>query len=370
MRARFRVLIPIFETMVDKIKNWVALSIIPQIVLVKWLGNHPDTIEKYYSNSLYPMISGFFRILYGWIPFSIGDILYFTLSLLAIRYVWVHRLHIKTFPLLFIRNIVFILSIAYFTFHLLWGLNYYREPIAKRFALEDRHTDTELLTLTEALIAKTNALQYQITKDTALAVATPYTKKEIFEKTLIGYENLEKTYPFLAYRHPSIKTSLFSTGLSYMGYGGYLNPFTHEAQVNGRLPNFRFPVVAGHEIGHQVGYSAENETNFIGYLATLYNPDTYFQYSAYAYALTYCLSDLRRNDEAKFKEMYAKLNPGTRKNFEEMAHFWQSFENPMEPVFKSIFNTFLKANNQKKGIKSYNAVVSLMVTYHKEHPIQ
>ncbi|WP_273272843.1 DUF3810 domain-containing protein [Maribacter polysiphoniae] len=367
---KFKVLIPIFETMVYKIKNWVAVSIIPQIILVKWLGNHPDVIESYYSRGVYLWISGFFRILYGWIPFSVGDILYFTLSLLAIRYVYRHWLEIKTYPLLFLRNIVFILSIAYFTFHLLWGFNYYREPIAKRFGLEDRHTEKELLTLTEALIHKTNALQYSITKDTALAVEVPYTQKEIFDKTLIGYENLQNTYPFLAYKHPSIKTSLFSTGLSYMGYGGYLNPFTHEGQVNGRLPNFRFPVVAGHEIGHQVGYSAENETNFIGYLATLNNPDRYFQYTAYAYALTYCLSDLRRNDEAKFKELYSLINAGTRKNFEEMAHFWQSFENPMEPIFKSIFNSFLKANNQTQGIKSYNAVVSLMVTYHKDHPVQ
>ncbi|MDE3743618.1 DUF3810 domain-containing protein [Maribacter polysaccharolyticus] len=356
--------------MVHNIKNWVAASIIPQIIIVKWWGNHPESIEKYYSNGIYPWISGFFRVLYGWIPFSIGDILYFSISLLALRYLWKHWLKIKTYPLLFLRNIIFVLSIAYFTFHLLWGFNYYREPIAKRFALENRHTDTELLALTEALIQQTNTLQYAITKDTAQAVVVPYTKKEILDKTLIGYENLGNAYPFLTYGHPSIKTSLFSTGLSYMGYGGYLNPFTHEGQVNGRLPVFRFPVVAGHEIGHQIGYSAENETNFIGYLATIYNPDIYFQYTAYAYALTYCLSDLRRNDEAKFKELYAGINPGTRKNFMEMARFWQSFENPMEPVFKSIFNSFLKANNQKQGIKSYNAVVSLMVTYHKDHPVE
>ncbi|PIE99932.1 MAG: amino acid permease [Maribacter sp.] len=353
-----------------KIKNWVAASIIPQIILVKWLGSHPDIIENYYSRGIYPWISRFFRILYGWIPFSVGDILYFVLSLLAIRYIYKHWLEIKTHPLLFLRNTTFVLSIAYFTFHLLWGLNYYREPIAKRLALDDRHTEEELLALTEALIQKTKALQYSITKDTALAVEIPYTQKEIFDKTLIGYGNLEKDYPFLAYRNPSIKTSLFSTGLSYMGYGGYLNPFTHEGQANGRLPNFRFPVVTGHEIGHQLGYSAENETNLIGYLATLNNPDIYFKYIAYSYALTYCLRDLQRNDEAKFKEMYAQVSPGTQKNFEEMARFWESFENPMEPVFKSIFNIFLKANNQKQGIKSYNTVVSLMVAYHKDHPIQ
>ncbi len=317
---------PIFDSMVYKIKNWVALSIIPQIILVKWLANYPDTVEKYYSEGIYPWISKFFRILYGWIPFSAGDVFYFILSVLAIRYMIKHWLEIRTYPFRFLRNVLFILSIAYFTFHLLWGLNYYRQPLADKFALNEEHTDDELLDLVEVLILKTNELQFSITKDTALAVEIPYSKKEIFDKTLIGYENLEKAYPFISYQKPSIKKSIFSTALTYMGYGGYLNPFTHEAQVNGRLPNFKFPVVSGHEIGHQVGYSAENETNFIGYLATIYNPDIYFQYSAYAYALGYALSDIRRHDEVKFKEIYARMNPGIQKNFQEMADFWQSFE--------------------------------------------
>ncbi|MDO1498956.1 DUF3810 family protein [Winogradskyella maritima] len=38
-------------------------------------------------------------------------------------------------------------------------------------------------------------------------------------------------------------------------------------------------------------------------------------------------------------------------------------------MFKSVFNTFLKANNQAQGIKSYNAVVALLIAYHKEHPL-
>ncbi|UWX56004.1 DUF3810 domain-containing protein [Maribacter litopenaei] len=173
----------------------------------------------------------------------------------------------------------------------------------------------------------------------------------------------------MEYEYPSIKTSLFSTGLTYMGYAGYLNPFTNEAQVNGILPNFRFPIVAGHEIGHQLGYSAENETNFIGYLVTSSNQDPYFQYAAYAYVLGYCLSDVRRGNIDTFDQLFQNLHPGVQENFREMAIFRQQYENPMEPVFKSIFNSFLKANNQTQGIQSYNGVVSLLIAYHKKYPL-
>ncbi|SDL42433.1 Protein of unknown function [Kriegella aquimaris] len=369
MKIRKVIIMVNFDLMENKLKTAIALGLVPQIIIVKWLGYYPEIIEKYYSNGLYVYISKFFRTLFGWIPFSVGDLLYFALIFIAIRYIILNRKGIAERPLLFVRNIFMVLSVAYFTFNLLWGLNYYRQPIAENLHLEETHSPEELIALTERLIDKTNKLQLQITADTAQMVVIPYSKKEIFEKTLQGYQHLEAELPFLGYKHPSIKKSLFSTLLTYMGYGGYLNPFTLEGQVNGRLPNFRFPVVSGHEIGHQVGYSAENETNFIGYLVTASNKDPYFQYSASAYALGYCLNNIKIRDEMQFELLFSKLHPGVRKNYQEMSDFWESFENPLEPVFKSIFNSFLKANNQEDGIKSYSKVVSLLVSYYKKHPL-
>jgi len=350
-------------------KNAVALSLIPQIILVKWLGKHTDLVEDYYSNGVYPFISKIFRFIFGWIPFSVGDLIYFALILSALFFVISKRKFIWHHKLIFLRDIVLVLSATYFTFHMMWGLNYYREPLAIKLNLTETKDYQELVDFTKKLIQKTNESQIRITKDSSLAVVIPYEQHQIFDMTVAGYGNLEKIHPFLTYKIPSIKTSLFSTGLTYMGYAGYLNPFTNEAQVNGILPNFRFPVVVGHEIGHQLGYSAENETNFIGYLVTARNKDTYFQYAAYAYALGYCLNDIRRGDKKDFDRLISTLNPGVKSNFQEMSIFWNSYENPMEPIFKSIFNSFLKANNQTEGIKSYNAVVSLLIAYHKQYPL-
>lgn len=352
-----------------KVKNGVALSIVPQIVLVKWLAQYPQFIETYYSQGVYPMISHFSRTLFGWIPFSIGDIGYTLFSVWAVRYLITKRSYIVKNPKIFLRDIVLIFSVTYFAFHLLWGLNYYRLPVSKAMGLKQEIAQEELVDFVEDLIEKTNEIQFQLSSDSTAMIIIPYTKNKIFEMTIAGYTDLEKQVPFLAYDRPSLKKSLYSTALTYMGYGGYLNPFTNEAQVNGKLPNFRFPVVSGHEIGHQLGYSAENETNFIGYLATATHKDPYFKYSAYTYALSYCLGDIRQQDEAVFQKLYGQLNVGIKKNFQEMAEFWEAYENPMEPVFKSIFNSFLKANNQAAGIKSYNLVVSLLVAYHQEHPL-
>lgn len=351
----------------NRIKNGVALTLIPQILMVKWLGMHPEWVELYYSNSLYPLFSRFFRTMLGWIPFSVGDLAYISLLILGLRYLYIRRKRIHTETLSILRDIFMVCAVAYFTFHLLWGLNYYRMPLSEKMGLDASIDRTELVSFIERLTVHTNALQLRIAGDSTQAVHIPYSQPEVFEKTLEGYQSLGQRFPYLRYEVPSIKTSLFSTALSYMGYGGYLNPFTQEAQVNAKLPSFRFPVVSGHEIGHQLGYSSESETNLIGFLVTAQNKDPYFQYSAYAYALGYCLIQVKALDETEFNRLYGQLNPGIKKNYAEMERFWETYTNPLEPLFKSAFDTFLKANNQTEGILSYRSVVPLMVAYYRDH---
>lgn len=351
----------------QRTKTVIVLALPIQIILVKWIGGYPELVEKYYSNGIYPGISQFMRTLFGWIPFSIGDLFYLSLCILAGRYLYKHWKTIRQKPMVFLKNIAVVLSITYFLFHLLWGMNYYRRPITEKLGIEKEYTLNQLQVFTKYLIEKSNYYQTKITGDSITSVKIPYSKKEIFQKTKLGYTLLKETYPDFEYKKPSLKSSLFSLPLTYMGYGGYLNPFSNEAQVNAITPLFRLPTVSGHEVGHQLGYSAEDATNFIGFLVTAKNDDDYFKYAAYSNSLAYCLSDLSRKDSLKFKETVQDLNPGVRKNFEEVSKFWEQYENPLEPIFKSIFNTFLKANNQEEGIKSYNSVVGLLISYHTKN---
>lgn len=352
-----------------RLKNGIALSLIPQILAIKWIGSQPEFIENYYSNGLYPYISSAMRWLYGWIPFSLGDVIYTLLILAAIRYIYKNRMEIRLKPVSFLRNIVMVLAIAYFSFHLLWGFNYYRQPIYKTMALNANYTSQELQEFTEILVLRTNAAHSAVVIADSVQVDIPYSRSDIFLKIEQGYEQIGEVIPNFHYDRPSIKGSLYSLFLTYMGYGGYLNPFTLESQVNQKIPMFRFPVVSCHEIGHQMGFAAENEANFIGYLAALNNEDQYIRYSALSYALSYCLAELRNQDEARFQELYNKVHRGVQKDYEELKQFWVSYENPLEPFFKTFYNSFLKANNQSEGIKSYNLVVALLVAYHHENPL-
>ncbi len=350
----------------DILKNkklFLAVLFPLQIVFIKILGQFPNFIDTYYSNGLYLFISKTLRYLLGWIPFSIGDLLYATLTIFLIRWFIKNWKNFYKNPKQTFISVFAFLSILYFLFHLLWGMNYYRNPLYKTLALEKEYTTEQLLQVTENLITNVNNIHLKIAPNDSTKAVIPYDRSQIFNKTIDGYTILQQQYPKLNYQPRSIKKSIWSLPLTYSGYSGYLNPFTNEAQVNYLIPKYHFPLVSCHEEAHQIGYAAENETNFIGYLACMENPDIYFNYAGSTFAIRYCLNEVYRRDENKYEYLLQKLNLGVRKDFQESQNFWNSYQNPMEVVFKYGFDLFLKSNNQQKGIKSYSYVVALIVNY-------
>lgn len=355
----------IFEFMSKYLKALIAFSIVPQILLVKTIGHFPHFVETYYSTGIYPFISKIARYIFGWIPFSLGDLIYTLALIFLIRFLIIKSPKLIKKPMELLKELLVVISILYALFHLLWGFNYYRLPLHEKLNLPDSYTQEELFHYTEYLIHKSNSIHKELNPDSTAIIKIPYSRSEIYQMSLGGYQKLATQFPDLQIQVQSIKTSLYSTGLSYMGYGGYLNPFTNEAQVNGLQINYRYPVVSCHEQAHQIGYSAENEANFIGFLAATNSSDLYFQYSGYLYVLRYALAAVKRKSPEQFEFLKKQVYPGIVKNYIEVNNFWKKYKTKAEPYFKKTFNSFLKANNQKKGIKSYSYVVALLVNYHK-----
>ena len=347
----------------------IALLLPAQIVVLQVLKNFPSFIEAYYSQGIFPFLSKIFRFLYGWIPFSVGDIFYFMIALLAIRWIFKNIKRLISEPVRFFIDIVATLSVVYAVFLLLWGLNYYRVPLHQTLDLDIDYTTEELISTTQRLIEKSNKMHRELGFEDTVKIDLPYSQKEIFEKSLNGYSNLSETYPYLAYSPKSIKKSGWSLGLTYMGYSGYYNPFTGEAQVNNKIKTYKFPVVSNHEQAHQLGYAAENEANFLATLSTINNDDPFIQYTGYIFVLRYCINEIARRDIDTYHQILETVNPGILKSYKEMRDFWKSYKNPFENLSKAFWDQFLKANNQSKGIMSYSYMVALVVNYFEDNPI-
>lgn len=345
------------------LKSILAFSIVIQIILLKIIARFPDVVEQLYSNGLYVYISKLMRYAFGWVPFSVGDMLYTLATVYILRWLLVNRKRIIKDTKAWVLDVLSAVSIGYFTFHLLWAFNYYRLPLHKALNIEKDYTTEALIATTERLISTVNTVHIAITNNDTIKVNMPYSKTELLQKVPKGYDNLSKKFPHLAYQPKSVKRSIYSLPLTYMGFSGYLNPFTNEAQIDGLIPTFKYPTTASHEVAHQLGYAAENEANFIGSMAAMHHDDIYFKYSGYAFALRHCLHEIYRRDPKQYETLVTKVNKGILKNYKEVRDFWDSYQNPTEPLFKSTYDTFLKANNQVDGMESYSYVVALLVNY-------
>lgn len=344
----------------------LAILLPVQIGLIRILARYPSLVEDWYSLTFYPVTSSLLRLGLGFIPFSLGDTLYGILIILLIRWIGIRFKQRFKNPKKWGLESLAALSLIYACFNIFWGFNYYRLPLHKSLDIQNEYTTRELTVLTKTLIEHSNTIHLSITGNDSLKVEIPYTKTELLEMTPVGYQNLEHTFPELEYKNVSLKRSLYSLPLTYMGFNGYLNPLTNEGQINTLIVPFKIPTTASHELGHQLGYAKENEANFLACLSTMNHPDVYFRYSGYTFALSYCLSELNFRDPDLALELMDSLNHGIKLNFAEVKDFWARYKNPMEPVFMYTYNSFLKANNQPDGMKSYSYVVALLVNYFKE----
>lgn len=348
-----------------KTKHFLSFFLFVQIIILQILTFFPQYIEQFYSNGLYPIIAEFSRTTLGGISFSVGDCLYFIVLLFILKWFWHKRKSWKSEWKDTILTTLSFVSVFYFLFHVLWAFNYYRQPLFEKMEIQKDYSDSDLLAFTKKLITKTNAVQSRITKNDSLKVLLPYSQEQVFKMNLNGYKNLSKEYSYFSYNDLSIKKSILSLPLTYMGFGGYLNPFTNEAQVNYLGPIYGFPMTTNHEMAHQMGYASESECNFIGFLASVKNDNLYFKYSGYSMALRYCLSNWQVRDEKTFQQLLKTVHPGILKNYQESDEFWKQYETPIETAFHFFYNNFLKLNQQKDGMEGYSKFVNLMVNYYK-----
>jgi hypothetical protein len=220
--------------------------------------------------------------------------------------------------------------------------------------------------LTGALQQKLNVYAEEVTEQSRTSLDR---KRNLFSESRKAYEHASKVAPFLQYQQASLKPSLFSYLGNYLGFQGYYNPFSGEAQVNTTIPRFLEPFVSTHEIAHQLGYARENEANFVGFLASQAFPSTVFQYSMYFDMYNYAIGEVRKRDTALTRSFQEKLHPQVVSDINEFRAFYRKYKNPVEPIIMWGYGNYLKANNQPGGKETYNEVVAWLIAYYKKNGI-
>lgn len=345
-----------------------TLVLIILAVLIHVFSLDPSLVESLYSSRIYPYISRVLRFLLGWLPFSFGDIIYGGVVLWliiklvkGIRAVFKRQVTVQRFfdGLWYAFNF---LLIVYISFNLLWGLNYNKPGIASKLGMRvQKYSADDLKQINGLLVAKVNESKQVLVRS---QLAYP-SKEELFLRVTKAYEDVQTVYPFLEYRAVSLKPSIWSWLGNYMGFTGYYNPFTGEAQVNTLIPEFLQPFTTSHEIAHQLGYAKEMEANFVGYLAASASKDTLLHYSVYLDLFMYSNRNLFETDSVASKEFRKQLIPEVQQDLKEWKRFYQSYQNPFEPIFRWIYGIYLRRNQQPQGVLSYDEVTGFLINYYK-----
>ncbi|NOT50539.1 MAG: DUF3810 domain-containing protein [Chitinophagaceae bacterium] len=351
-------------------KSWSWVLLILLTILIKWASWYPDWVEKNYSQGIYPLISKIQRFLFGWIPFSVGDLFYAFLILLiiykTISFVKaiIKRRFTRKYFVGGLQQVIFILLFMYVFFNLLWGLNYNRRGIAHQLKLDvKQYTLADLDTLTTVIQQRVNYYAQFVTE----AQRDSFNKKRIlFRSANEAYKELGKKYSFLKYKVRSVKPSIYSYLGNYLGFQGYYNPFSGEGQVNTTIPHVLEPFVTTHEIAHQLGYAKENEANFVGFLACRSYESNAFRYSVYFDMYNYAVTEVGRRDTMLALAFKQKRHPQLVKDVEEYRAFFKRYKNVLQDIIMSGYGEFLKANNQPAGKRSYNEVVAWLIAYYKK----
>jgi uncharacterized membrane protein len=355
-----------------KIKKSLVFTFVLVVIaaFIHIYANDSTRVENQYSTGIYPVFSRILRYIFGWLPFSMGDVLY------AVVILWLIWKIVKGITILFqkratsagfVRGLgeaMRILLITYILFNLFWGINYNRMGIASQLGLKmEKYNGDDLRMINAVLLEKVNAAKQTLVNQNF----TYPTKQQLFLKVEEAYVQAEKIYPFLKYKPVSLKPSMWSWVGNYMGFTGYYNPFTGEAQVNTLVPKFLQPFTSCHEVAHQLGYAKEMEANFTAFLSATSSKDTLLHYSVYLDLFMYSNRNLFATDSAKANEYRKQLSPAVVNDLKEWRSFNIKHKNPIEPIFRWIYGKYLQGNQQPQGILSYDEVTGFIIAYYKKY---
>ncbi len=210
----------------------------------------------------------------------------------------------------------------------LYGLNKYASPLADdvRLTITD-YTVTELSEATIYFRDKASELSKQIKRD---GKGNPDigTFDELAQQAGNGFAHLtydEATSVFSGSRAP-VKKLGFSLGYTLRGDSGVTIPLTGEACVNPNVPKVALPFAMCKEISHRMSIYSEEDAQFGGFLAGIYNESPAFQYSAYLFAYRSCyealLSAPTSTAQAAAKAADSGVNVLMREDLEEFGDFF------------------------------------------------
>jgi len=348
------------------------LMLIPISFLITIYAKFNLSFAEFYATQIYPLFAGAISSLTSKTNVSVAEIIIIALIAVAILYTVTtafktvkHKStdYIKNFFL----NIAVAASCFYFLFVLFCGLNYYRYEFTYYSGLEVKTSSKEeLINLCEILINDANQMRSKLdTNNDNTAALYDNNYYGTSERAKNSFNKVSSKYDILKGNYPAPKPVMLSTAMSCVNITGIFFPYTFEANVNVDIPPYEIPSTMLHELVHLRGFMREDEANFISYLACIDSGYEDFAYSGTMLALTYSMNALYSEDYDAFARLYETYSEDVKNDFKFSKNYWKQFDTKAAEISNNINDTYLKANNQEDGVKSYGRIIDLLLAYYR-----
>lgn len=345
--------------------TFIALTILAAVVFC-CLPYYPHLITAYDEHIFYPFQSLRGRV-FGAFRFSVGDIIYVIMgfSLLVTLLKWIswlfgykechEKLSISFIGTL--SNVVFL----YLFFIIGWGANYYKPALPVSWGLVP--ADSYLQRIPQVAfrqMVKTDLTRFDTFLVGRINDYAPHYHAQTFDEVnrkAVEYYRQHTDSKVKEYGL-GIKPGLFARYMEQLGIEGYYNPFTGEGQINNKLPAFVLPFLISHEMAHQAGIAAEGDANLMAYTLCTATDDSTFRYSAYLQIWLYTNRRLYYRDSSLALNFEKQLNKLTLAHIDTLEEISKMSDNTYARYSSELFDTYLKMNDQKDGIRTYGNVAA------------
>jgi len=340
------------------VKRVLQATIVVLAVFAALVPISPEAIERWFSTGLYPSIQHVLTPLANALPFAWLDVLALAAGaaviVVIVRAVMASWRTRRTAPLL--RAVVTLVTTAagvYLVFLLLWGLNYRRVPMTSRLLVQPGPPPADaVLALGEEAATQMNMLH-------DAAHSAGWVAPEDDAPLRAAFDAVQRMLTNAPIATPGrLKGTMFGPYFRWTGVDGMINPFGLEVLENPDLLPFERPFIAAHEWSHLAGYADESEASFVGWL-TCMQADVPARYSGWLFLYWQINGEV--DAEARVRLGQA-LGAGPRQDINAVVDRLQRGQRPwLRMAGWRVYDQYLKANRVEEGVRSYGAVVTLIL---------
>jgi hypothetical protein len=343
----------------------IIFLMIPRILI------HYPSVSEAYAMQVFPWISRPATFISSLIPISLTEVfVLFSAGSAVLWITWfvvrlVRSEHRKRLLYRMVLSLFIMFSLASASFILMHGINYTRLPLEKSLSLDaSRWSEEELTEVTLWLEQQMNDTRSVLPEDENGCMLLHTSIAQSLSDAYEGLDRAGEVFPELSGSRVSAKPVALSHYWSYTGIAGMYFPFFGEANVNIDIPAIELPLTMCHEVSHTRGIAREQDANLASFLACIYSDRTDFQYSGYQYAFSYCMADLHFADIDAYQNIITKISDAVFRDWQQEGAYWLQFEGPVEQTSTEINDSYLKANQQEEGVRSYTLVTNLIIDYY------